>query len=104
MQTETFSYTFFQYRRQVTGGWGARTVALRYSEQRLDGQSFTFNFGDATQYVKTAKGYTIALNWYSSREMRMQAMWEHTDFIGANPSFSATPFSDVIILRGALLY
>lgn len=86
------------------GGWGAWTMALRYSEQRLDDQSFTLGFGDAALYAKTAKGFSVALNWYASREIRMQAMWEHTDFIGANPTFGATPFSDMLIFRGTLIY
>lgn len=86
------------------GGWGAWTFALRYSEQRLDHQTFTLNLGDATQYAETAKGYSVALNWYPSREMRMQAIWEHTDFKGANSSFTATPFSDVLVFRATLLY
>ena len=60
------------------------------------------SFSDATQYAKRAKGYSVALYWYSNREMRMQAIWEHTDFIGADSTFLATRFSDMIIVRGTL--
>lgn len=89
---------------QRGGGWGAWTIAARYSEQRLDAETFTLNFGDPILYARTAKGASVAVNWYASREVRMQAIYEHTDFIGANRTFHATPFSDMLIFRATLIY
>jgi hypothetical protein len=44
------------------------------------------------------------LNWYASREVRLQGIYEHTDFLGVNRTFAATPYSDFIILRATLIY
>lgn len=86
------------------GNWGAWTIAARYSEQTLDADTFRLNFGDATQYARTAKGYSVALNWYASREFRFQNMWEHTDFKGANGTYAAAGKADMLIFRMTLIY
>ena len=54
------------------GHWGAFTIAGRYSEQYLDPATFGLNFGSATLYARTAKGYSLDLTWYASREFRIQ--------------------------------
>ena len=86
------------------GNWGAWTIAGRYSEQRLDPDTFGLNFGNATIYARTAKGLSAALNWYANREIRLQGIWEHTDFKGANAAFVASGTSDFVIVRVTLLY
>ena len=86
------------------GHWGAFTIAGRYSEQYLDPATFGLNFGSATLYARTAKGYSLDLTWYASREFRIQSMWEHTDFKGANPTFIASGTSDFMIIRVTLIH
>ena len=86
------------------GNWGAWTIAARYSEQELDPQAFGLAFGDVTRYARTTKGYSVALNWYASREFRFQNMWEHTDFKGATSAFTAAGKSDMLIFRMTLIY
>ncbi len=86
------------------GAWGALEVAARYSEQRIDPETFRLNFADATQYVQTTKAFSVALNWYLSREVRVQGIWEHSDFKGANPSYQASSTDDMLITRVTLLY
>ena len=86
------------------GDWGAWTIAARYSEQELDPQAFGLAFGDVTRYARTTKGYSVALNWYASREFRFQNMWEHTDFKGATSAFTAAGKSDMLIFRMTLIY
>jgi phosphate-selective porin len=86
------------------GNWGAFTIAARYSEQRLDPSTFGLQFGDATLYAQSAKGYSIGFNWYASREFRLQGMWEHTDLKGADSTYAASGTSDFIIVRVTLMY
>lgn len=86
------------------GAWGAWELALRYSEQRIDPATFRLSFADATQYVQTTKAFSVALNWYLSREVRLQWIWEHSDFTGANPAYQASGKDDMLITRLTLLY
>lgn len=86
------------------GNWGAWTIAARYSEQDLDPNTFGLNLGAATIYARTAKGYSLALNWYASREIRLQSIWEHTDLKGANSTYVASGTSDFLIFRATLIY
>jgi len=96
-----FDGTWESFRR---GNWGAVTIAGRYSEQHLDPATFGLQFGQSTLYAQTAKGYSVDLTWYASREFRMQGMWEHTDFNGANSTYAASGKSDFVIIRVTLLY
>lgn len=86
------------------GQWGAWTIAARYSEQTLDADAFRLNFGDATKYARTARGYSVALNWYASREFRFQNIWEHTDFKGADGTYAAAGKANMLIFRMTLIY
>lgn len=86
------------------GHWGAWTIAARYSEQTLDADTFRLNFGDPTKYARTARGYSVALNWYASREFRFQNIWEHTDFKGADGTYAAAGKADLLIFRMTLIY
>jgi phosphate-selective porin len=87
-----------------SGYWGAWTIAARYSEQRVDRQAFALNLTDTTLYAQAAKGFSLALNWYASREIRLQGIWEHTDFRGGTPNFIASPTSEFLIGRVTLIY
>ncbi len=86
------------------GAWGAWTLAARYSEQRIDPTAFGLNFADATQYVQTTKGTSLAVNWYASREFRFQWIWEHSEFQGVNQSYAASRTGDMLIFRLTLIY
>ncbi|MEW6543874.1 MAG: porin [Nitrospirota bacterium] len=94
----------FNPARPLSGNWGAWTIAARYSEQRVDPQAFGLGFASAQLYAQTAKGTSVALNWYASREFRLQGIWEHTDFFGATPAFSASNRADLLIVRFTLIY
>lgn len=86
------------------GAWGAWELAARYSQQRLDPEAFVLNFADAAQFVQTTKAFSVALNWYLSRELRFQWIWEHSDFKGANSSYAASATDDMLISRFTILY
>lgn len=86
------------------GAWGAWELAARYSQQRLDPDAFALNFADATQYVQTTKASSVALNWYLNRELRVQWIWEHSDFKGANSRYTASRADDMVISRFTILY
>lgn len=96
-----FDGTWNSFKR---GNWGAVTIAARYAEQYLDPSTFGLGFGNATIFARTAKGYSVGLTWYASREFRIQSMWEHTDLKGANSTYVASGTSDFIIVRLTLMY
>ncbi len=86
------------------GAWGAWELAARYSQQRLDRDVFALNYADATQFVQTTRAFSVALNWYLNRELRIQEIWEHSNFKGANSSYAASRTDDMIISRITILY
>lgn len=102
------SYTRVNPRRPFDlskpGAWGAWELAARYSEQHLDPETFGLQFGDASQFARTTKAFSVALNWYANREFRLQWVWEHSDFKGSSPAYVAAGTSDIVITRFTLLY
>lgn len=96
-----FDGTWDSFKR---GYWGAWTIAARYSEQELNPAILALNFGDATQYARTGKGFSLAINWYASREIRLQNTWEHTDFKGGTSAYAAAGTADQLIVRMTLIY
>ncbi|WP_447972207.1 porin [Nitrospira sp. Kam-Ns4a] len=86
------------------GHWGALTFAARYSEQQVDPDAFGLNFASAVLYARTARGVSLALNWYMSREIRHQVVYEHTDLFGATPAFATAPTTDLLAYRFTLIY
>jgi phosphate-selective porin OprO/OprP len=61
------------------GTWGAVELAARYSELRVDED--TFDLGMATtSSAQRARSFTGGLNWHLSEIVKLQANYEHTTF------------------------
>ena len=63
------------------GTWGAFEIAARYNEMDLDDDSFP-NFADPTASATQAQGYTVGLNWYLNRWVKLMVDYDHTWFDG----------------------
>jgi phosphate-selective porin OprO and OprP len=63
------------------GNWGAWEVAVRYSELDIDDDAFPI-FADPTTSATKASGYTLGVNWFLNRHVKLSLNYEHTDFSG----------------------
>jgi phosphate-selective porin OprO/OprP len=60
-------------------------------------------FASAGGAASEATGYTVGINWYLNRLIRLQADWEHTRFDAADPATSL-PSENVLITRFQLAF
>jgi len=72
------------------GGWGAFEVAVRYSDVRVDEDTFNLGFATKPQSTGGATAYTFGVNWYLNRSFKFMFNYEHTDFD------SAVEFNDAL--------
>jgi phosphate-selective porin OprO/OprP len=87
------------------GHWGAFELAFRYSKLDMDGDTFRLGLADPLVSARSARAWTLGLNWYLDRALKLQLNYEHTDFnaplrFGSGPS----DHQDVILTRFQLAY
>jgi phosphate-selective porin OprO/OprP len=63
------------------GGLGVLELAARYTELRLDPDTFP-TFADSSASIKTARGFAVAVNWHWSRNIKLGSTYEETRFDG----------------------
>ena len=61
----------------TTGAW---EIAARYAQLDVDPSAFTLGYASAATSAQTAHDWGIALNWYLSRNVKLAANYEQTDF------------------------
>jgi phosphate-selective porin OprO/OprP len=67
------------------GTWGAFEVAARYNEIDFDDDSFdggAASFADPTLSATSAEGFTVGLNWYLNRWVKLMVNYDRTTFDG----------------------
>jgi len=67
------------------GTWGAWEIAARYSELRVDPDTFTLGFSPATSAQK-AQAVTLGINWYLNGNVRITTDYTDTNYTGGNLS------------------
>jgi phosphate-selective porin OprO/OprP len=67
------------------GHWGAWQLAARYEELSIDNKTF-HGFADGTTSASEAQGWSVGLNWYLNRNVRVDASYSHTTFEGGTGS------------------
>ena len=72
------------------GGWGAWQVAVRYSQLDIDPDAFPLFSNPATS-AKSAKEWSVALNWYLNRNVRVNLSYSQARFDGGGGSGSSAP-------------
>lgn len=80
-----------------SGGWGAVELAARVHAIEVDEAAFPL-FINPVGAAAEATAYTLGLNWYLNRFVRLQAHWERTDFTAA-PDAVALDDENVLITR-----
>ncbi|HEY5232407.1 MAG TPA: porin [Verrucomicrobiae bacterium] len=63
------------------GGWGALQVVARYAELNVDKAAFPV-FADPTLSASGAQAWSLGLNWYLNKNIRVNASYSHTAFTG----------------------
>ena len=87
------------------GAWGAFELALRYSDVRVDEDTFDLGFAEKPQSAGGATAYTVGLNWYLNRNFKFMFNYEHTDFDSAVEFNDALrDKEDVILTRFQIAY
>jgi phosphate-selective porin OprO/OprP len=90
------------------GQWGALQVVGRYADLDVDNAAFPF-FANPAASASEARAWSVGLNWYLNRNIRVNASYSHTAFTGggtatgsatASPPGSVTGHSeDVVFTR-----
>lgn len=86
------------------GHWGAFELAARYAELRIDPAAFALGMANPQNNVMKTKALSLGLNWYLSHPIKMQVHWEHNDFDGAGPAYTASGTSNALLYRITLVY
>jgi phosphate-selective porin OprO/OprP len=74
------------------GQWGAVQVVGRYADLAIDNAAFPLFANPAS--ASEARAWSVGLNWYLNRNIRVNASYSHTSFTGgAGGSPSAAPGS-----------
>ena len=72
------------------GRWGAWQVLARYSELDLDPAAFE-HFSDSATSARSAREWSVGLNWYLNGNVRLLTSFSHTDFEGGGGTRPGTP-------------
>jgi len=63
------------------GQWGAWQLVARYSELDIDHGAFN-SFSDPTTSARSASSWSVGLNWWLNRNLRVLTSFSHTAFQG----------------------
>lgn len=73
------------------GQWGAFEIAGRYSELDVDDDAFSKGFADPKKSASKAKAWTVGVNWYLNKTVRLVLNYEETSFEGGSASWDQDP-------------
>jgi phosphate-selective porin OprO/OprP len=72
------------------GQWGALQVVGRYAELDVDKDAFPF-FSNPAVSASSAKAWSVGLNWYLNRNIRVNASYSRTTFTGGGGAGTSVP-------------
>ena len=72
------------------GQWGALQVVGRYAELNVDKGAFPF-FANPAVSASSAKAWSVGLNWYLNRNLRVNASYSRTTFDGGGGAGTSVP-------------
>jgi len=75
------------------GQWGAWQVVGRYEELNLDNNTFSASlpFAVSTASASSAHAWSVGLNWYLNKNIRLNTSFSHTVFSGYTGATPAVP-------------
>jgi phosphate-selective porin OprO/OprP len=71
------------------GGWGAWQLVARYAELNVDSAAFPVFSNPATS-ASAAQAWSLGLNWYLNRNIRVNASYSRTTFTGGGTTTATT--------------
>lgn len=74
----------------AAGSWGAWELVLRYSELELDRDAFD-TFAEATRSAQGAENWSLGMNWYLNRIVRVSMDYNDTRFTWGGGGSSTAP-------------
>lgn len=74
------------------GGWGAWQLVARYAELNIDSAAFPV-FSNPGVSASAAQAWSLGLNWYLNRNVRVNASYSHTTFTGGGGTGTSAPAS-----------
>lgn len=72
------------------GTWGAVQLALRYSRLDVDEKAFPLYSNPQTS-ARSAREWSVGLNWYLNRNLRLATSFSHTEFEGGGGAGANAP-------------
>ena len=72
------------------GQWGAFQVVARYAELNIDDDAFPVFSNPATS-ASAAQAWSVGLNWYLNKNIRLNTSYSHTTFTGGGGAGVAAP-------------
>jgi phosphate-selective porin OprO/OprP len=72
------------------GDWGALQLAGRYSQLEVDNEAFPL-FSNPNTSARSARSFSVGLNWYLNQNVSVKASFSHTDFTGGGGAGSSAP-------------
>ncbi|HEX7811940.1 MAG TPA: porin, partial [Burkholderiales bacterium] len=84
-------------------GWGAVELVARYAEQTIDDDAFigtaTTRLANPSVSARKASNPGIGVNWYFSRNFKIQVNYDQTSFEGGAPNGGDAPDEKAIFTR-----
>jgi phosphate-selective porin OprO/OprP len=85
--------------RGSEGGLGAWEVAARYHELRVDDEIFDEGFASRTQSAKSARAWTVGVNWYLNPFVKLSLNLDQTAFEDGGPNGGDRPAESAVLSR-----
>jgi phosphate-selective porin OprO/OprP len=86
------------------GKWGALQLVARVNQLKVDGNTFTQGFADATRSVREARAFGVGLNWIWNNNLKYVLDYEQTRFKGGAAGQTDRPTEKIIQTRLQLSY
>ena len=74
------------------GDWGAVQLVARYAQLNIDPAAFP-DFSDPATSARSANEWSVGLNWWLSRNVRVSTSFSHTIFDGGGGTGTSAPAS-----------
>jgi phosphate-selective porin OprO/OprP len=72
------------------GGWGAWQLVARYAELNVDSDAFPL-FSNPASSARSAASWSVGLNWWLNRNVRIMTSFSHTYFKGGGGAGASAP-------------
>jgi phosphate-selective porin OprO/OprP len=80
------------------GSWGAFQLVARYADLNVDNDIFSDGFANPLTSASDARAWSVGLNWYLNRNIRVNASYSHTSFTGGHgPTATVTAYPENVL-------